>query len=82
MLRKVYLVIDCRDDAQKELVQNALNDISNMRILNGESIQSMYPFFKQHQKELLQLFDMIRRGGIKSLFSIQGGSLINKLTKK
>lgn len=82
MLRKVFLVVECHDDQQKEVVQKALNDISNMRILNGDNIQSMYPFFKQHQNELVQLFDMIRRGGIKSLFSIQGGGLLAKLTKK
>lgn len=81
MLRKVYLVIECADDTQKDAVQQALNDISNMRVLHGDNIQSMYPFFKIHQKELMQLFEMIKKGGVKSLFSIQGGTLLSKLTK-
>lgn len=82
MLRKIYIVIDCENDSQKESVQQIMNDLSNMRLIDGKNIESMYPFFKLHQGELMQLFNMVRKGGVKSLFSIQGGSLLNKLTKK
>lgn len=81
MLRKVYLVVDCADDKQKEFVQQAMNEVSNMRMLSGDNIQSMFPFFKQHKNDLMQLFTMIKNGGIKSLFSLQGASIIKSLTK-
>lgn len=80
-LRKFYVVIDCEDDEQKTAVQNALNDLSNSRVLTSRNIISMYPFFKKHQHELAELFNMIRTGGIKALLSVRGGTLINNLRK-
>lgn len=82
MLRKVYLVIECGDDRQKEEVQHVMNDISNMRVLTGDRLLAMYPFFKTHQRELASLFGMIAQNGIKSLFSVQGAMLLKSLTKK
>lgn len=80
-LRKFYIAIDCENDEQKEAVQVALNDLSNSRILTSRNIISMYPFFKKHQNELFELFNMVRSGGVKSLLSMKGGTLINKLRK-
>lgn len=80
-LRKLYIVVDCEDDEQKNAVQNALNELSNTRVLTSRSIISMYPFFKKHQAELVELFGMIKNGGIKSLLSVRGGTLINNLRR-
>lgn len=80
-LRKLFIVLDCDDEAQKEAVQNALNDISNMRILKGADIIRMKPLFDKNRNELMQLFNMIKTGGAKSLLSIQGGMLLRKFTK-
>lgn len=80
-LRKLYIVVDCEDDEQKEAVQTALNELSNTRVLTSRNIISMYPFFKKHQSELIELFGMIKSGGIKSLLSVRGGTLINNLRK-
>lgn len=79
--RKLYIVVDCEDEEQKEAVQNALNELSNARVLTSRNIISMYPFFKKHQAELVELFNMIKVGGIKSLFSLRGGMLMNNLRK-
>lgn len=80
-LRKFYIVIDCEDDEQKEAVQAAMNELSNSRILTSRNIISMYPFFRKHRSELFELFNMVRSGGVKSLLSVRGGALINKLRK-
>lgn len=80
-LRKLYIVVDCENDDQKEAVQAAFNELSNARALNSRSIISMYPFFKRHRSELFELFNMIKTGGIKSLLSVRGGTLINNLRK-
>ena len=77
-LRKLYIVIDCENDEQKEAVQTAFNELSNTRALTSRTIISMYPFFKKHRVEL---FGMIKNGGVKSLLSVRGGTLINNLRK-
>lgn len=80
-LRKLYIVVDCEDDEQKEAVQTAFNELSNTRALTSRTIVSMYPFFKKHRDELFELFNMIKSGGVKSLLSVRGGTLINNLRK-
>lgn len=80
-LRKLYVVIDCDDEEQKNAVQNALNELSNSRLLTSRNIISMYPFFSKHKNELFELFNMVKTGGIKSLLSVRGGTLINNLRK-
>lgn len=81
-LRKLYLAIECANDAQKDSVQKILNELSNARVLTGERIVAAYPLYKQRENELRQLFSMVANGGIKSLMSIQGASLLAKLTRK
>lgn len=80
-LRKLYIVVDCEDDEQKEAVQTALKELSTAYAITSRNIISMYPFFKKHQSELIELFGMIKTGGIKSLLSVRGGTLINNLRK-
>lgn len=81
-LRKIIIAVDCVDDAQKDRVQDIFNEISSMRMLNGEKVEGMYPFFHSHQSELRQLFDMVSRNGLKSLVSGQGVALMTKLAKR
>lgn len=80
-LRKLYIVVDCEDDEQKEAVQTALKELSTAYAITSRNIISMYPFFKRHQAELVELFGMIKSGGIKSLLSVRGGTLINNLRR-
>ena len=80
-LRKLYIVVDCENDEQKEAVQTAFNELSNTRALTSRTVISMYPFFKKHRDDLFELFNMVKTGGVKSLLSVRGGTLINNLRK-
>lgn len=80
-LRKINIAVDCMNDTQRDEVQKIMEDISCMRVLRGDIIVGMYPYIKSHQGELIQLFNMIKSGGVKSLLSVQGGVLLNKLRK-
>lgn len=88
MLKKVFIVVECEGKNENECnylrdqVQLVCNDISNMRVLRATDILKMKPTFENNRQDLLQLFTMIRNGGVKSLFSIQGGMLLKKLTSR
>jgi hypothetical protein len=82
MYKKIFLAVDCADDAQRDEVQRIMNEVSNMRLFNASQILSAYPYFRQHQGELSQLFTMVSRGGVKSLMSAGGISIITKLAKR
>lgn len=81
-LRKIAIAVDCEDDAQRDRIQNIMDEVSGMRLLNGNQIENIYPFFRSHQAELFQLFGMVANGGVKSLMSGQGISLITKIARK
>lgn len=81
-LRKIYIAVECADDAQRDIIQGIFNEVSNMRIFNGSQIQGMYPFVRAHQNELYQLFTMVGKNGIKSLMSASGIALVTKLAKR
>lgn len=81
-LRKIILAVDCADDAQRDRVQGIMNEVSGMRILEGAKIEGMYPYFRQHQGELYQLFNLVGNGGVKALMSGLGISLITKLARR
>lgn len=80
-LRKLYIVLDCENDQEKEAVQQMLNELSNMRVTTGRQIVNMWPALQRNKQDLMTLFSMIRQGGVKSLLSVKGGILINKLAK-
>lgn len=81
MLKKVYVVVDVADENERQRTQEVMNDISNMRVLNGGKILSMYPYFKRNQGELVQLFRIVGTKGVKALMSGQGIALITKLAR-
>lgn len=37
--------------------------------------------FQKHRDDLFELFNMVKTGGVKSLLSVRGGTLINNLRK-
>ena len=82
MLKKVFLVVDVDSDEQKEAVQQIMNDVSNMRLLQGNKIVSLYPFIKKNQNELYSIFNLVANGGVKSLLSPSGMGVISKLIRK
>ena len=81
-LRKIIVAVDCADDAQRDRVQEIMNEISGMRMLDGAKMEGMYPFFRSHHSELRQLFGMVANNGIKSLMSGQGLGIITKLARR
>lgn len=81
-LRKIILAVECENDQEKELVQQMANELSNMRVLKSKTIINMLPIFNNNRQELMQLFSMVSKDGVKSLLSIQGGLLIKKLASK
>lgn len=82
MLRKLYIVIDCKDEAEKESVQNSLNVLSNSRVLDGSLIVNMFPLFLKNKNDLMELFNMIKTKGVGSLLSLKGGMMIKRLASK
>lgn len=78
-LRKFYIVVDCDSEQEREQLQQTLNDISNMRAFRASDVIRMRPMFERHRDDLIKLFRMIKQGGVKSLLSIQGGMLLNRL---
>lgn len=79
--RKLYIVLDCDDDQQKEQVQSLLNQISNARLLNGRQLVNMAPVVQRNQQDIAELFNMIRQGGIKAIMSVKGGLIISRISK-
>lgn len=80
-LRKIYVAVDCADDAERDEVQHIMEQISAMRLFKGRAIVSMYPYLQAHQSELMQLFRMIQQNGVKALFSVNGGIILSKLSR-
>lgn len=82
MLRKLFIAIDCDDDAQVQAIQQELNELSNSRVLTGRKIMSMLPYYKSHRNTLNELFKLVSQGGIKGVLSVKGAQLMSKLTSK
>lgn len=82
MLRKLFIAIDCDDDAQVQAIQQELNELSNSRVLTGRKLMSMLPYYKSHRNTLNELFKLVSQGGVKAAISIKGAQLISKLTSK
>lgn len=82
MLRKLFIAIECDDDAQVQAIQNELNELSNSRVLTGRKLMSMLPYYKSHRNTLNELFKLVSQGGVKAVLSMKGAQLMSKLTSK
>lgn len=80
-LGKVFIVLDFDDEQQKQEVQELLKELSNERIVTGRQVVSIAPMIRRNKYDLAELFSMIKNGGIKSLMSIKGGTLISRISK-
>lgn len=81
MLRKLYMAIDCTDDQQKEQVQQVLAELGGMNLISGTQILKIYPYFRAHQREIMELFTMIAKDGPSVVVSFRGAMLVNSLRK-
>ena len=80
-LRKLFIVLDCDDDHQKEQVQALLNEVSNARMLNARQLVSMAPMIQRNKQDIVELFNLIKQGGIKSIMYVKGGLIISRISK-
>lgn len=81
MLRKIYVAVDCENDKERDAVQEAVNELSEMRMFRGADIVQMQPMLRAHSEDFSELFNMVVHGGVKSLLTLKGGMLIKRLTK-
>lgn len=77
----MFIVLDFDSEQQKEEVQELLKEVSNERILTGRQVVSVAPMIRRNKEDLAELFSMIKNGGVKSLMSIKGGTLISRISK-
>lgn len=66
-LRKLYFVVDCKDDAQKEQVQSILNQISETRAFTGSDVIKIKPMFEKNKGTFIQIFKAISNGGMSGI---------------
>lgn len=81
-LGKVFLALEFDSEEQKAQVQEILKEISNERVITGRQVVSIASMVRRNKKELAELFGMIKTGGVKSLMSVKGGMLLNKLMQQ
>lgn len=81
MLRKLNIAIDCASDEEKELVQQVLAELGGMNLISGTQILKIYPYFRAHQREIMELFTMIAKDGPSAVVSFRGAMLVNSLRK-
>lgn len=82
MIKKVFLAIECTDEKQRDEVQLVLNELSNARMITGETFLKAYPLYKQREVEIRQLFRLVAANGVKGIMSIQGAGLLAKIAKQ
>ena len=82
MLKKIYLVIDVQDESQRDRLQQIANELSNMRAVNGTQIENIWPFFRQYENDIRQLFYNVSRNGFNTQTMITIGKLASKMIRK
>ena len=82
MLKKIYLVIDVQDEAQRDRVQQIANELSNMRALNGTQIENIYPLYRQYENHIRQLFWNVSHNGFNTQTMMTIGKLASKMIRK
>lgn len=68
MLRKISIGIECRDDNERDEVQEIANQLTGMRVITGSQIISMFPLFMQHRGKLAGVFNFITKNGVPGPF--------------
>lgn len=82
MLKKIFLVIDVTDEAQRDRVQQIANEVSNMRPFNGTQVENIYPFYRQYESDIRQLFYNVSHNGFNTQTMMSIGKLASKMIRK
>lgn len=81
-LRKFQLAIECDSEEEFNAAQEALRQISGMRLMTAKGLITYYPLMKSKEREIMQLFRLFAEKGKKALTSIEGAKLMWSLTNK
>ena len=79
MLRKIYIAVECRDDAQKERVQKIAEEISQMRMFDGDALESIYPELKKRKQKISEMIHYIMVNGVQGVKSFKFIGLLSEL---
>lgn len=82
MLKKIFLVINVTDDAQRDRIQQIANELSNMRPFNGTQVENIYPFYRQYENDIRQLFRSVSQNGFNAQTMVTVGKLASKMIRK
>lgn len=82
MLKKIFIVIDVNDEQQRDRIQIIANDISNMRVLDGNRIENIYPMFKKYESDIRQIFHTVSTNGFGASTMMAIGKLASRMLKK
>lgn len=82
MLKKITLVIDVDDVAQRDRVQQIADEVSNMRVLKGNQIENMYPVFRKYENDLRQIFHNVSHNGFGPQTMLSIGKLASNIMRK
>lgn len=77
-LRKIYIAVDCADDAQRDRVQEIAQELSQIR-LSGNDIESIYPEFKRRKAGIAEIVRYIKENGPAGVKSFKFVGLISNL---
>lgn len=78
-LRKIYIAVDCVDDAQKERVQAIAEELSSMRVFDGSMIVSVYPSLAAKKGELYEIVKYLQANGAQGVKSFKFAGMVSKL---
>lgn len=81
MLRKIYIAVDCVDDAQKERIQKIAEEISGMRIFDGNMIEGVYPQLNAKKVEIYNIVKLLKEEGVRGLKSMKFLSLLSNMLR-
>ena len=76
--RKIYIAVDCADDAQKDRVQQIAQELSQLGI-SGNDVEAIYPEFKKRRANIAEVVQYIRQNGPGGVKSFKFVSLISNL---
>lgn len=78
-IKKLFIAIECANDEEEQAAQEVLKQLSNMRIFDAKKLITYYPILKSKERPIRELFGLVSDGGVKSLLSMKGISLIKSL---
>lgn len=78
-LRKIYIAINCQDDAQKERVQKIAEELSGIYQIDGAMLEAVYPQLQKKRNEIYWIIQHIKENGVKGIKSMKFISLLSSL---